>query len=235
MRRLVLTLLLLGATPAFAADLTLKRVMLSSAGVDYFEYEAAVEGDATLGLDIPLEQVDDVLTSLVVFDSQGAVGAVELPGRDATHASFGNVPFGPDALRSPIDYLNSLQGVGITVAGPHPMTGRIVHADRVTETLPASPGQSQPVVQRTRVTILGDDGLRQFVLEDADSIQVTDPDLRARIGTALEFAAPGGQPERAPSDLAQQRQRPAHGAGRLRGRRAAVEGIVSPDPAGEGG
>ncbi|HEX4171287.1 MAG TPA: DUF4139 domain-containing protein [Acetobacteraceae bacterium] len=186
MRRLVLTLLLLGATPAFAADLTLKRVMLSSAGVGYFEYEAAVEGDATLGLDVPLEQVDDVLTSLVVFDSQGAVGAVELPGRDATHASFGNVPFGPDALRSPVDYLNSLQGVEITVAGPHPMTGRIVHADRVTETLPASPGQSQPVVQRTRVTILGDDGLRQFVLEDADSIQVTDPDLRARIGTALE-------------------------------------------------
>jgi hypothetical protein len=41
-------------------------------------------------------------------------------------------------------------------------------------------------VQRTRVNILGADGLRQFVLEEADSIQVTDPDLRARIGQALE-------------------------------------------------
>ena len=160
--------------------------MLSSAGVGYFEYETEVDGPATLGLDVPLDQVDDVLTSLVVFDSTGAVGTVELPGRDNTRANFGNVPFGPEALRSTVDYLNSLQGVEIGVQGPRPMTGRIVHAERVAETLPAPAGQPQPTVQRTRVTILGAEGLRQFVLEEADSIQVTDPDLRARIGQALE-------------------------------------------------
>ena len=186
MRRLILAFLLLGVMPAVAADLTLKRVMLSSAGVGYFEYEAEVDGDATLSLDVPLDQVDDVLTSLVVFDNQGAVGAVELPGRDTTRASFGNVPFGPEALRSSVDYLNSLQGVEIEVQGPRPMEGRIVHADRVTEPLAAPPGPPQPAVQRTRVTILGPEGLRQFVLEEADSIQVADPDLRGRIGTALK-------------------------------------------------
>ena len=52
--------------------------------------------------------------------------------RDTTHAKFGNVPFGPEALRSPVDYLNALQGVEIAVQGPRPMTGRVVHADRVT-------------------------------------------------------------------------------------------------------
>jgi hypothetical protein len=186
MHRLILALLLLGATPAAAADLVLKGAMLSSAGVAYFEYETEVDGPATLGLDVPLDQVDDVLTSLVVFDSTGAVGTVELPGRDNTGANFGNVPFGPDALRSSVDYLNSLQGVEISVQGPRPMTGRIVHADRVAETLPAPPGQPQATVQRTRVTILSPEGLRQFVLEEADSIQVSDPELRARIGQALE-------------------------------------------------
>ena len=187
MYRLTLALLLLGAAPAAAADLALKRVMLSSAGVGYFEYETEVDGPATLGLDVPLDQVDDVLTSLVVFDSAGAVGTVELPGRDNTRANFGNVPFGPDALRSSVDYLNSLQGVEISVQGPRPATGRIVHADRVAETLPAPPGQPPTTVPRTRVTILGTEGLRQFVLEEADSIQVTDPELRVRIGQALEL------------------------------------------------
>jgi hypothetical protein len=186
MQRLVLTFLLLGITPALAADLSLKRVMLSSAGVGYFEYENEVDGPTTLGLDVPLDQVDDMLTSLVVFDSTGAVGTVELPGRDNTRANFGNVPFGPEALRSTVDYLNSLQGVEVSVQGPRPMTGGIVHAERFAETLPAPGGQPQPTVQRTRVTLLGADGLRQFVLEEADSIQVTDPDLRARIGQALE-------------------------------------------------
>ncbi len=186
MQRLILALLLLGATPAVAADLTLKRVMLSSAGIGYFEYEAAMDGPTTLGLDVPFDQVDDVLTSLVVFDSTGAVGTVELPGRDSTQATFSNVPFGPEALRSTVDYLNSLQGVEISVKGPRPMTGRIVHAENVAETLLAPDGQPNPVAQRTRVTILGADGLRQFVLEDAESVQVADPDLRARIGAALE-------------------------------------------------
>src|SRR5262249_38740656 len=136
MRRLILVLLLLGATPAAGADLALKRVMLSSAGVGYFEYETEVDGPATLGLDVPLDQVDDVLTSLVVFDSTGAVGTVELAGRDNTRANFGNVPFGPDTLRSTVDYLNSLQGVEISVQGPRPMSGRIVHAETFAETLP---------------------------------------------------------------------------------------------------
>lgn len=183
MRRVILALVLFAATPAFAADLALKRVMLSTGGVGYFEYEAQVDGAATLGLDVPLDQVDDVLNSLVVFDSSGNVGTIELPGRDNTRASFGNLPFGPAALQSPVAYLNSLQGVEISVQGPRPMTGRIVHAESVTETLPGPPPR---IMQRTRVTLLGSAGLQQFVLEDAESIQVTDPDLRAHIGSALE-------------------------------------------------
>ena len=70
--------------------------------------------------------------------------------------------------------------------GPRPMNGRIVHAERVTEAVPAPPGQPQATLQRTRVTILGVDGMRQFVLEEADSVQVSDPALRARIGQALD-------------------------------------------------
>jgi hypothetical protein len=47
--------------PANAADLSLQRIMLSSGGVGYFEYEATVDGNATLSLDVPLDQVDDIL------------------------------------------------------------------------------------------------------------------------------------------------------------------------------
>lgn len=186
MRLLILAFLLGGVGPAFADDLALQRVMLSSAGVGYFEYQADVDGNATLGLDVPLNEVDDVLMSLVVFDSAGGVGTVELPGRDTTRARFGDLPFGPDVLRSPVDTLNALQGVEISVQGPHPMTGRIVHAESVTEPLPSTQGQPAASVQRTRVTLLGADGLRQFVLEDADSVQVTNADLRGRMTRALE-------------------------------------------------
>lgn len=178
---------LMVTTPASATELALKRVMLSSAGVGYFEDEADVDGPATLGLDVPLEQVDDVLTSLIVLDSAGGVGTIELPGRDDSHAAFGDVPFGPDTLRSPLDTLNALRGVEVAVQGPRPMTGRIVHADTVAEPVPGTPTMAG-TVPRTRVTLLCTDGLRQFVLEDAESVQVTDPALRERIGRAVAAA-----------------------------------------------
>src|SRR5580698_3438189 len=182
MTRLVFAaLLLLGSgIQANAADLVLKRVMLSSGGVGYFEYSAEIDGDAELGLDVPLSQIDDILKSLVVFDSQGGVAGVELPGRDGSLQAFGDAPFGPEALESPVAYLNALRGTEVVVQGAHPMTGRIVSAQPVTETIDTGN------TQRVRVTLLGADGLRQFVLEDTESVQVSDPALRARIEHALE-------------------------------------------------
>jgi hypothetical protein len=171
---------------AQAADLELKRVMLSSAGVGYFEYSAEVDGPASLGLDVPLAEVDDVLKSLVVFDDAGGVGGIELPGHDQAHSAFGQVPFGPEGLESPLAYLNSLQGVEISVEGPRPMHGRLMRAELVQE-VAGRPGVGGTGVtqQRTRVSVLTDDGLKQFVLEESEAVQVADPALRARIGQAL--------------------------------------------------
>jgi hypothetical protein len=159
--------------------------MLSAAGVGYFEFSAPVEGAETLGLDVPLEQVDDVLRSLAVFDSNGGVGSIELPGRDDVHRAFADVPFGQALLSSPGALLESLRGEELAVTGPQAATGRIVTA--VTENLAVGAGQVAPVA-RTRVTLLTKDGFRQFILEDAGAVRLTDPGLAARVDAALAAA-----------------------------------------------
>ena len=184
MQRIVMTALaVLVPVAAWAqgGEPVLRRVMLSSGGVGYVEYAAEVSGAAVLRLAVPLEQVDDVLKSLVVFDSRGGVGGATLPGRDGAQAAFGDVPFGPEALGDPLAYLNALRGVELEVRGARPMSGRLLRAERVPEI-----SVRDGAVERTRVTLLTADGLRQFVLEDAESVQVADPVLRARIGRALE-------------------------------------------------
>ena len=180
------------ASTANAADLTLRRVTLSLGGVGYFEYGAEVDGDATLGLDLRLDQVSDALNSLVVLDAEGSAGSLVLPGEQGAAAAFATLPFGPDAMRSALAYMNGLQGVEIEVHGRAvpggQMTGRILRAERDAEPVAgavAGPRGDVPVVPRTRVSVLTAGGLRQFVLEDADSVQVTDPALRTRIGAAL--------------------------------------------------
>ena len=183
--RLVLPLACLAAAPATAADLALRRVMLSTGGVGYFEYAADVDGNTALGLDVSLEQVDDVLKSLIVFDAAGAVGGIELPGRDTSRAAFGDVPFGPEALATPLDFLNSLQGVRMQISGPQPMEGALMRAEATHEPVAQAANGPAHAMDRTRVTLLTDTGLRQFVLEDAEAVQVADPGLRARIARAV--------------------------------------------------
>src|SRR5882757_10124720 len=88
--------------PANAADLSLQRVMLSSGGVGYFEYEAVVDGNTTLSLDVPLDQVDDILKSLVVYDDGGTAGEVTLPGREPLTQTFVDLPStGQRSIRHP--------------------------------------------------------------------------------------------------------------------------------------
>jgi hypothetical protein len=175
-----LAALLALVVPANAADLSLQRVMLSSGGVGYFEYQATVGGDATLTLDVPLDQVDDILKSLVVYDDGGTAGEVTLPGREPLTQTFVDLPFDRTALDSAPALLNALQGAEVRVTGAKPMNGRLLRV--VEET---SRGADNLAIPRNRVTLLTDAGIEQFILEDADSIAFVDPELQKKVAAAL--------------------------------------------------
>ncbi|MFO1158086.1 MAG: DUF4139 domain-containing protein [Reyranellaceae bacterium] len=179
----VMALVGLFAFPTLVAaqELALKRVMLSSGGLGYFEYEATVEGDATLKLTVSLEQVDDVLKSLVVYDDKGGVGGLSLPGREPLAQAFKDLPFDQESLNSPAGLLSTLKGAQVTVGGGRAISGRIVSVQEETVTL----GDGKATTTRTRVTLLTDRGLQQFILEDAENLQFVDPVLREKVGQAL--------------------------------------------------
>jgi hypothetical protein len=173
--------LLLSPLMAAAQELTLKRVMLSSGGLGYFEYEANIEGDATLKLTVALGQVDDVLKSLVVYDDKGGVGSLSLPGREPLAQTFKDLPFDQEALGSPAALLATLKGAEISVGGRRALAGRVVSVQEET----TSSGDGHATTTRTRVTLMTDRGLQQFILEDAEDLQFSDAVLRDKIGQAL--------------------------------------------------
>src|SRR5688572_22436534 len=150
---------LLLSVPALGQELALKRVMLSSGGVGYFEYEASVEGDASLKLTVGLEQVDDVLKSLVVYDDKGGVGGLNLAGREPLSQTFKDLPFDQSALGSPAALLNALRGAEISIGGSRAMTGRVV---AVTPESVMTP-EGRALQTRNRVTMMTEKGLQQFV------------------------------------------------------------------------
>ncbi len=161
----------------------LRRVMLSTGGVGYFEYQTEVRGDAQIALPVRMDQVDDVLKSIVVFDDKGGTGFVQLPSRAPLSDIFRGLPFGPSALNSNAALIAALKGSEVSVSSPS-MDGRIVSI--VEET---TKGENDTEITRHRVGVMTSEGLKQFILEDADSISFKDPVLQNQINQALVSVA----------------------------------------------
>ncbi|WP_413205399.1 hypothetical protein [Rhodospirillum sp. A1_3_36] len=163
---------------------TLRRVLLSTGGVGLFEYAVTVDGTATVTLPTRLDQVNDLLKSLTVNDPQGTAVSARLAVRDPLPALFRDMPFPPDALDSPEALFGALKGEEITLSGPKTMTGRIVSVNQFTTTTPDG-----SEIERHRIGLMTDKGLRQFVLEDAETISLADPEMRKQVSDALEALA----------------------------------------------
>jgi hypothetical protein len=161
--------------------LRLRRVMLSTGGVGYFEHETTVDGDAELAIDVRLSQVNDVLKSIVVYDGKGGAGAVSLPGRKPLEQIFGNLPFGREALESPVTLLNALKGEKVKALGQRQLAGQLIGVAPLTAKLPDGLGTTT----RYRVSLLTNSGIQEFMLDEAQSVQFVDPALRAKVAGAL--------------------------------------------------
>ncbi|MDQ2104050.1 hypothetical protein QSG27_15220, partial [Azospirillum sp. C340-1] len=185
------------AAPALAADqppgaLALKRVLLSTGGVGYFEHEARVTGDAALTLEVRRDQVDDVLKSIVVYDDRGGVGTVDLPGQEPLETAFRELPFTPDDLASPTALLNAMKGAEVRTTGSREVSGRLLSVTEEYAQLPNGGG----TVTRHRVSLMTADGLRQLVLEETDSLRFADPRVQAQLDSALAAVAESAGRER---------------------------------------
>jgi hypothetical protein len=181
------------ARPADAAEgLNLRRVMLSTGGVGYFEYEATVQDTVDLSLSVRLGQVNDVLKSIIVYDSGGNLGEVSLPGKELLTEAFRDLPFSEEALESPAALLNALRGADVRVEyGGRVIEGRIVSVSEETSTLPGG-----GTVTRHRLTLLSAGALEQVIVEELQSLRVVDEALQRHIDAALRALARQRERER---------------------------------------
>jgi len=163
-----------------AEELPLKRVTLSTSGLAQFEHQGAVTGNAELTLPVRLDQVDDVLKSLVVLDNGGSFGGVTLPGREPLSQIFRDLPFDQAALQTSAGLLQALQGAEVQIGGPNPVTGKLTSVMAETQI-------NEDGLQSTkhRIGIMAKDGLHTVLLEDLQSLQFTDPVVQDQLNRAL--------------------------------------------------
>ncbi len=183
----IITVAALASLPlvAEAAELPLKRVVLSTSGLAQFTHGGEVAAGSVIELPVRLDQVDDVLKSLTIFDAAGSIGAVSLPGKTPLAELFRDLPFDQAALNSQPDLLNALVGAEVEIEGSVNATGRVFRVEEEKVQLPNNGGETT----RHRLTLVTPKGFVQAILEELKALRFTDDATRAQIDHALSGIA----------------------------------------------
>lgn len=180
-------LLLSVAFPAIslAADNgAIRAITLSSGGLAEVSRSAAVGSDGMVRLEVPLDQVDDMLKSLVVNETEGSVAGFSLAGPQPLAETFKGLPFTPEALSSVPSLLTSIQGARISVtSGGKTVEGSILGIEI------RKAGESAPV---PLLTVLDKDGaVETLALGEDASVRIEDAEMRAKVAKAAAAIARG--------------------------------------------
>jgi hypothetical protein len=154
-----------------------KSVTLSSGGLAEIRRTATLDGNGEIRIEVPLDQVNDILKSLVVFDPKGTVKDLSLAGPNPLDETFKNLPFTPDDLTALPKLLTSLKGSKVTIEGHNKGAGTILGV----ETAKRSEG-----AEATFLNLMGEDGLiARYELDGASTVKFDDPGVRAKIAAAV--------------------------------------------------
>lgn len=174
----------IGETP-----IPLEAVDLFSSGVGTFTHAGIVEGDATIRLTFTTADVNDILKSLVVEDAGGGRVEISYPSQDPIGRILDSFSLDIGDNPSLAQLLTRARGERV-----------ILDENRVAGTISGLEYQNLvddgQVVQRAHLTLLTEDGFRQFRLADVRSIRFADPMLQRELEAALGVLAANRQEDR---------------------------------------
>ena len=184
------TPLLAGAQDdAAAADgkAPIKRIVLFNSGVGYFEHRGAVEGNATIDLKFDVEDVNDLLKSMVLEDLDGGkISTVTYGSRDPITKTLST--FAIDLTSSPTlgQLLAQIRGERVEIDAPSKIVGTIVGVEKQRRA-----DKNVGMFEVEYLTLLTDDGLRRLPLDSVGRIKLANPELDAEFRQALKILADG--------------------------------------------
>jgi len=168
-----------------AASLTLKRVVLFSSGVGYFEHAGQVQGNAKVEMQFKIDGINDLLKSMVVQDlGGGQVSTVGYGSKDPIEKTLKS--FAIDLTANPTlgKLLTQVRGERVEIDAPNKITGIIVGVETRRQEI-----EKGRILEAEVLNLLTDDGLRAVVLESVSRIKLVDEKLNGELQKALAVLA----------------------------------------------
>jgi hypothetical protein len=169
---------------AGATEVPLTRVVLFSSGVGYFQHQGTVDGDATVGMSFRVEQINDILKSLVLQDlGGGQIGPVTYAPQDPLERTLES--FAVDISGNPSlgDLLDSLRGADVQIAAESTVTGTVIGREWQEKTV------GDNVLEFEVINLLTDAGIVQVPVWQMKFMRLLDRELAADLDKALAAIA----------------------------------------------
>jgi hypothetical protein len=180
-------------------NLPVRRVVLYSNGVAYFERRGQVNNQAEISLPFKQSQVDDVLKSMLVLDlGKGQIGAVSYNSSAPPSARLAEIPFSIQAKGNDeqanddegsglVGVLRQLQGARVTITTANrTTTGAILTVEERKSQIDAN---KPPVISHSIVLVTESGEISKFNLEDVRSVKLLDEGARHDIKEFAEASA----------------------------------------------
>jgi hypothetical protein len=186
----VVALLLAGtlhAAETQGSNLPLKRVILFSSGVGFFENSGTVKDNAKVEMKFKVEQINDLLKSMVVQDLDGGqVSTVNYGSKDPITKTLKS--FAVDLTENPTmaQLLGQMRGEKVVIKTSEDITGVILGV----ETHKKQIGENQ-FIDSEVLNLMTDDGLRSVPMESVSRLKLTNEKLDGELKKALALLATG--------------------------------------------
>src|SRR5215212_895205 len=169
------------------SKLPIKRVVIFSSGVGYFQHQGKVDGNASVDLKFRVNNINDLLKSMVLEDRGGGqISTVTYGSRDPITKTLQT--FSIDLTKSPTlgQLLSQIRGEQIEIDAPNKVVGTIIGVEQRKE-----PAGEKQVVEVDYLNLLTDEGLRRISLDSVGRIKLSNPQLDSELRQALKVLAAG--------------------------------------------
>lgn len=167
------------------SKLPVKQVVLFTSGVGYYQHQAEIDGEATVDLKFNVDEINDLLKSMVLQDlGGGQISTVTYGSRDPLSKTLST--FAIDLTQNPTlgQLLGQVRGASVVVDAPTSMEGKIVGTEK--QEIILDEGQT---VEIEYLNLLTEQGLRRVALDSVGRIQLADEQLDAELRQALSLLA----------------------------------------------
>lgn len=188
---ILIAALLCAGSPAQAGEapiLPLSKIVLYSSGVGYFQHDGTVQDRARLDLRFNVNQINDLLKSVIVQDlGGGKVASVTYSSRDPVAKTLGSFSINLNGNPTLGQLLTQVRGEPVELASPNPIAGTLIGVEKKQEAV--VDGGQRRLIETEYVNLLTEDGFRSIPLPTIQRIKLANAALNRELHTALAVLA----------------------------------------------